>query len=68
MILEIICIIVIAACMFFNGVVSCTYTTERMREELFNEQCIVGKIGASILYAPAWVLKFVKYFVVKVIK
>lgn len=68
MFLQILGILTIVAYVVFNLIVAHTHTVKEMREDLIKGQCIAGMIFANIFYAPAWVLKIVRGFVVAVIK
>lgn len=42
-------------------------SAKNMKRWLIDGQCLVGKIFANIFYAPAWLLKGVKFVVLAVI-
>lgn len=43
-------------------------SAKEMRRRFIDGQCIVGKIAANIFYAPAWLLKGLKFVITRVIK
>jgi hypothetical protein len=53
---------------FCNIIVITSMTSKEMKKELVSDQCIIGKIFANIFYAPAWMLKLLRYMVVTVIR
>lgn len=42
---------------FCNVAVPCILSTEEMKEDLWEDQNIIGKILANSFYLPAWILK-----------
>ena len=51
-----------------NLVVAKKMTAKDMYEDFINGQCTVGMICANIFYAPAWLLKGIKFVVLTTIK
>ena len=43
-------------------------SAKQMHEEFVAGQCLVGKICANIFYAPAWISKGIRCFVLAAIK
>ena len=39
-----------------------------MKKKFIDGQCVAGKIFANIFYAPAWLLKGIRFIVVSVVK
>lgn len=52
----------------FNIVTSMLMGAKEMKVKFIDGQCVVGKIAANIFYAPAWLLKGLKFIAVKFIK
>jgi hypothetical protein len=68
MFLQILGVITIVAYVAFNLIVANTHTAKEMFDEFIKGQCIAGMIFANLFYAPAWILKMVRGFVVTVVK
>lgn len=51
-----------------NLVVAKKMTAKDMYEDFIDGQCTVGMICANIFYAPAWLLKGIKFVVLTTIK
>jgi len=41
---------------------------KEMKKRFIDGQCVVGKIFANVFYAPAWLLKGIRFVVVAVVK
>ena len=39
-----------------------------MYAEFVDGQCVIGKYCANIFYLPAWILKFLRIMIIKIIK
>lgn len=52
----------------FNLITARMWSAKDMKRDFIDGQCFVGKVFANIFYAPAWILKGVKYVVVTLIK
>jgi uncharacterized membrane protein YdcZ (DUF606 family) len=68
MVLNIIIGTLAAAYITFNFVVSNRMDIKAMTAKFITGQNVVGKIATNIFYAPAWVLKGLKFLAVKLIK
>lgn len=68
MFLNILGIFAVVAYAVFNIIVAYTHSTREMREEFIEGQCVAGMIFANLFYAPAWVLKIIRGFVMSVVK
>lgn len=52
----------------FNYIVSKQMTAKEMADRFIAGQNIVGRITTNIFYAPAWLLKAIKFLAVNLIK
>lgn len=43
-------------------------TTKEMQTKFVDGQNVVGIIATNIFYAPAWILKFLKATIIKMVK
>jgi len=68
MVLNIIIGTLAVAYITFNFVVSNRMDIKAMTAKFITGQNVVGKIATNIFYAPAWVLKGLKFLAVKLIK
>lgn len=68
MIIKMLFIIVVILYTTFNIMVSACCDAKEMREDLIDGQCAVGRIFANIFYAPAWLLKGIRFIVIRTIK
>lgn len=68
MIINIIIGTLAAAYIIFNFVVSSKLGVKDMKMKFIDGQNVVGKIATNIFYAPAWVLKGLKFLAVNLIK
>lgn len=68
MVLNIIIGTLAAAYITFNFVVSNRMDIKAMTAKFITGQNVVGKIATNIFYAPAWVLKGLKFLAVNLIK
>ena len=68
MIINIIIGTLAAAYLIFNCIVSNRMDTKAMTAKFITGQNVVGKIATNIFYAPAWVLKGLKFLAVNLIK
>ena len=68
MVLNIIIGTLAAAYITFNFVVSNRMDIKAMTAKFITGQNVVGKIATNIFYAPAWVLKGLKFLAIKLIK
>lgn len=64
-ILAIILIIIYSA---WNLLTAKLMNAKEMKRDFIDGQCLVGKICANIFYAPAWILKAVRFVVMAVVK
>lgn len=46
-----------------NVLTALKFSAREMKERFVDGNCIVGRIAAAIFYAPAWVIKGVKFIV-----
>ncbi|MBQ3023458.1 MAG: hypothetical protein IJD91_09135 [Clostridia bacterium] len=67
MVWNIIGIIVAIIYFAYNIMVAKFKSTKVMKRKYFDNHCVVGKVAASIFYAPAWILKGVRAVVLAVI-
>lgn len=51
-----------------NLITAKTLSGKEMKQGFVQGQCLVGKIFANIFYAPAWILKGVRFVVLSTIK
>lgn len=68
MFLEILFILTMVIYIVFNLIVAYTHSVKEMCDDFIKGQCIAGMIFANLFYAPAWVLKLLRGFVVSVVK
>ena len=68
MIGKIIIITVATAYIVFNFVVSKRMAAKEMAGKFIEGQNVVGRIATNIFYAPAWLLKGLKFLAVNFIK
>lgn len=61
-------IVISIAYMVLNVIVSKQWSAKEMRVKFIQGQNIVGAIATNVFYAPAWVLKAVKFLAVTFIK
>lgn len=52
----------------FNLITAKLMSAKEMHHEFVCDQCTVGKIFANVFYAPAWLLKGLRFLVVAMIK
>lgn len=65
---TVISIIVLILYFAFNLITARMCSAKDMKRDFIDGQCFVGKVFANIFYAPAWILKGVRYVVVTLIK
>lgn len=65
---KIIIIVIAAAYVVFNCIVSKRLAAKEMAGRFITGQNVVGRIATNIFYAPAWLLKGIKYLAVNLIK
>ena len=65
---KIIIIVIAAAYIAINCIVSKRMTAEEMSGKFITGQNLVGKIATNIFYVPAWFLKGIKFLAVTLIK
>jgi len=68
MVLNIILIAVAFVYGAFNVLTSKLMTAKEMKHSFIDGQCIVGKILTNIFYAPAWLLKGIRFLVLVLVK
>lgn len=68
MIINIIIGTLAAAYLIFNCIVSNRMDVKAMTAKFITGQNVVGKIATNIFYAPAWILKGLKFLAVNLIK
>ena len=68
MITKIILIILVCVYTAFNLLTAKLMNAKEMRGEFIDGQCAVGRVFANIFYAPAWILKGLRFVVVGLIK
>lgn len=56
-------IAIICVYLAFNFITAKVMSASRMRKEFIDGQCLIGKICANIFYAPAWMLKGLRFIV-----
>ncbi len=66
--MNVLIVITVIAYIFVNCVTSRIYSAREMHREFIDGQCLVGMICANIFYAPAWLLKGIRAFVIATIK
>lgn len=66
--MKLLVIAVICAYIAFNMVIASVYSKDDMTQKFITGQNVVGMIASNIFYAPAWLLKLVRFVVVKFIK
>ena len=66
--MKIFLIVLICLYIVFNCTTAKLIGAEEMKQRFIDGQCVVGKIAANIFYAPAWLLKGVKFLAVNLIK
>lgn len=52
----------------YNLIIAKLLSAKEMKNDFVDGQCTVGKILTNIFYAPAWILKGVRFTVTAVIK
>ena len=65
---KIIIIVIAAAYIVINCIVSKRMTAKEMTGKFITGQNLVGKIATNIFYVPAWFLKGIKFLAVTLIK
>lgn len=68
MIGKIIIIVIAAAYIVINCIISKRMTAQEMTGKFITGQNLVGKIATNIFYVPAWFLKGIKFLAVNLIK
>lgn len=66
--MNILIIAIICLYVAFNIVTSKMLTAAEMKSRFIDGQCIVGRIAANAFYSFAWLLKGIKFIVVKTVK
>lgn len=66
--MNIIVLLIIFLWLAFNCIVSKAMTTKEMQTKFVDGQNVVGIIATNIFYAPAWILKFLKATIIKMVK
>ncbi len=61
-------IFAVIAWMIFNIATSKIYSAKQLKNMIYSGYCVVGKIFASLFYAPAWILKGIRVVVLATIK
>lgn len=51
----------------FNFLTAMIYDSKQMKRHFIDGQCVVGKIFTNAFYAPAWVLKGIRFAIIKAI-
>lgn len=67
-VLIIIGIITAIWCAVSNIYITRVKSAKEMQNEFIDGQCFVGKVFANIFYAPAWLLKGLRFLVIETIK
>ena len=57
---------IIYAC--FNAMLAACFNAREMKTDLIDEQCAIGRLFANLFYAPAWILKGIRFVVTRTIK
>lgn len=65
---KIIFIVIAFVYVVFNFITAKLMNSKEMREEFIEGQCAVGRVFANIFYAPAWLLKAIRFVVVSTVK
>lgn len=65
---KIVLIVIAFIYMVFNFVTAKLMNSKEMKQEFVDGQCAVGRIFANVFYAPAWVLKAIRFIVIATIK
>jgi len=68
MAIKIILSVVFVLYMAFIFATSHHLDAREMKKHFIDGQCVVGKIFANVFYAPAWLLKGIRFVVVAVVK
>lgn len=68
MALKIILIVIAFIYVVFNLITAKLMNAKQMRHRFIDGQCIVGRVFANIFYAPAWLLKAIRFIVTATIK
>ncbi len=66
--MKILIIAFICLYIVFNIVTSKLLTAKEMKNKFIDGQCVVGRIAANAFYGFAWLLKGIKFVVVKTVK
>lgn len=65
---NIIGVLIAIAWVVINIATAKAYNAKEMKRDFIEGQCLVGKIFANIFYAPAWILKGLRFVVLATIK
>ena len=68
MITKILLISIFIFYLLCNIVITKTMSAKEMYAEFVDGQCVIGKYCANIFYLPAWMLKFLRIMITKIIK
>lgn len=66
--MNILIIAIICLYIAFNIVTSKLLTAKEMKSRFIDGQCIIGRIAANAFYSFAWLLKGIKFVLVKTVK
>lgn len=66
--MKLLVIAVICAYISLNLVIANVLTKDEMIRRFITGQNIVGMLVSNIFYSPAWLLKLIRYIVIKFIK
>lgn len=66
--LNVVLVALLIIYVIFNFITAYLYTAKQMKENFIEEQCVVGCFFANIFYAPAWILKAIRFVVVTAVR
>lgn len=52
----------------YNIFVAATYSVKDMWEDFITAQPTVGKVFANLFYAPAWILKGIRFLICRLVR
>lgn len=65
--LKILEVILLCVYLGLNVLTSNVMSAKKMKEKFINGQCLTGKIFTNLFYAPAWLLKGIKYIILFIV-
>lgn len=68
MLTKIIFTLIIALYLVYNFAIAKLYSAKEMRESFVDGQYAIGMVCTNAFYAPAWILKFLRFVILALVK